>query len=226
MAGLLDNMREQNPLRAQAISQYYTGPNHYQDHLRGVILGERRDGGSVRTFVETGVSYGISSDRILATFDEIGYEGHGLLYSVDPTPPEGIFEVMHPRWSKYKEMSTTALPFIYEHTGPWDIFLHDSDHEVWCQTFEYEVAWHFVRGGGLIMSDDTVWGQPAHNAWANFCSRYQLTSMKYGNMEVVRKPAAAPGPPTTRMDKAWIDEMVDFAKQLADRALAAYRPQA
>jgi len=224
MAGLLTAMREQNPELAEQYARHYTAPNHYQDYLREILLGERNDGGgSPRIVVETGVSYGISSDRILATLDEIGIQERGLLYSVDPNPPAGVFEVSHPRWSKLKQLSTEALPFIYEHTGPWDIFLHDSDHEVWCQTFEYEVAWHFVRGGGLIMSDDTTWGSPIHGAWERFCKRYNLTPRNYGHCGVVRKPAATPGSPTTRMDHEFIRSVIDGATALADRALAEYK---
>jgi predicted O-methyltransferase YrrM len=226
MGGLLTAMREQNPTLADQYARHYTAPNHYQDYLREILLGERRDGGSPRTIVETGVSYGISSDRILATLDEIGIPGHGLLYSIDSSPPAGVFEVSHDRWCKFRQLSTEALPRLYESTGPWDIFLHDSDHEVWCQTFEYEVAWHFVRGGGLIMSDDITWGRPPHRAWERFCERYGLESRKFGHCGVVRKPPATPGSPTTRVDSAYINEVITNARQLADRALAAYVPEA
>lgn len=224
MAGLLTAMREQFPNVAQEYARHFTAPNHYQDHLRDILLGERWGGGSPRTVVETGVSYGISSDRILATLDDIGTPGHGTLYSIDCAPPAGIFEVSHPRWSKYKQMSTEALPAIYANTGPWDVFLHDSDHEVWCQTFEYEVAWHFVRGGGLIMSDDIPWGTPPHRAWGKFCDRYGLVYKMAGNCAVARKPNAIPGSPITRVDKPWIDQVIATARALADAALAAYVP--
>jgi predicted O-methyltransferase YrrM len=222
MAGLLSAMREQNPALADEYARYYTAPNHYQDYLREILLGERRDGGSPRTIVETGVSYGISSDRILATLDEIGIPGHGFLYSIDSSPPAGVFEVSHPRWSKYRQMSTEALPEIYERTGPWDIFLHDSDHEVWCQTFEYEVAWHFVRGGGLIMSDDIPWGTPPHRAWDRFCLRHGIEYRMAGHCAVARTPAAQPGSPTTRIDAAYIKQVIDGARALADTALVEY----
>lgn len=224
MGGLLTAMREQNPTLADDYARYYTASNHYQDYLREILLGERRDGGSPRVVVETGVSYGISSDRILATLDEIGIPGHGLLYSVDSSPPAGVFEVSHPRWSKLRQMSTEALPFIYERTGPWDVFLHDSDHGVWCQTFEYEVAWHFVRGGGLIMSDDATWGVPPHRAWPNFCERHGLSYTTAGACVIARKAIATPGAPTTRMDATYIREVIEDARRLADRAERDYAP--
>jgi predicted O-methyltransferase YrrM len=222
MAGLLTMMREQNPTLASEYERHFTAPNHYQDHLREILLGERKDGGSPRIVVETGVSYGISSDRILATLDEIGVPDHGLLYSIDAAPPAGIFEISHPRWSKTTGLSVDALPFIYEHTGPWDVFLHDSDHEVWCQTYEYEVAWHFVRGGGLILSDDIPWGTPPHRAWERFCLRHGINYTMAGHCAVTRKPAAIPGPPMTTLDLAWIDQVVARAKGLADAAEREY----
>jgi hypothetical protein len=222
MGGLLTAMREQNPALADEYARHYTAPNHYQDHLREILLGERVHGGSPRIVVETGVSYGVSSDRILATLDEIGIPGHGLLYSIDASPPEGVFEVNHPRWSKLKQLSTEALPHIYEHIGPWDIFLHDSDHEVWCQTFEYEVAWHFVRGGGLFLSDDATWGTPPHRAWERFCLRHGISYTMAGHCAVARKPAAKPGSPTTRVDAAFIKQVIDDAKRLADMAEREY----
>jgi len=225
MAGLLAAMHEQIPEHATRVAHYYNAPNHYQDHLREILLGECRDGGSPRIIVETGVSWGISSDRILATLDEIGIPGHGLLYSIDPGPAYGVFETSHPRWSKLKQLSITALPFVYEHTGPWDVFLHDSDHEVWCQTFEYEVAWNFVRGGGLIMSDDITWGTPPHRAWEVFCSRHGMTYSMKGHCGIARKPIAAPGSPTTRVDREFIDGVIGVARQLADAAVAAYKPE-
>jgi GR25 family glycosyltransferase involved in LPS biosynthesis len=221
---LLAAVKEQNPELAVLLEPHYTAANHYQDHLRDILLNERRDGGSPRIVVETGVSHGISSDRILSALDEIGIPGHGLLYSVDPAPPDGIFEISHPRWSKCRKLSVEALPYIYENTGPWDVFLHDSDHEIWCQTFEYEVAWHFVRPGGLILSDDATWGMPPHKAWDNFCARHGLTFWKAGACVCARKPMAAPGAPTTRVDSAFIQQVVAEAKALADAAQAAYVP--
>jgi predicted O-methyltransferase YrrM len=222
MGGLLAAMREQDPVRASEYERHFTAPNHYQDNLRGILFAEIKDGGSPRTIVETGVSYGISSDRILAALDDIGIPGHGLLYSIDSAPPAGIFEVSHPRWAKFRQMSTEALPQIYERTGPWDIFLHDSDHEVWCQTFEYEVAWHFVRGGGLIMSDDATWGTPPHRAWDRFCLRHGIDYTMAGHCAVARKPVAIPGSPTTRVDREWIDSVMTHAIALADAAEREY----
>ena len=224
MGGLLDAMKAQDPRLAAELETHFTAPNHYQNHLREILLGERRDGGSPRIVVETGVSYGISSDRILATLDEIGIPGHGLLYSIDPAPPDGVFEVSHPRWSKIRKISSEALGYVYEHTGPWDVFLHDSDHGVWCQTFEYEVAWHFVRPGGLILSDDVTWGTPPHRAWENFCARHDLAYDKAGHCAVARKPAATPGAPTARVDADFIAGVITGARALADAALQAYAP--
>lgn len=209
MPGLLAKMREQSLMFAEAYLHHYTAPNHYQDHLRGIILAE-----TPSVVVETGVLHGVSSDRILEALDEIG---KGTLHSIDPSPPDGIFDVDHPRWTKYRTTSVDALLRVYEHTGAWDIFLHDSDHEVWCQTFEYELAWHFVRAGGLIMSDDTTWGypDPDHGAWDAFCDRHGVCAQMFGNMGVVRKPRTRERLPAA--------DVVAGARELADRALTNYQ---
>ena len=48
-----------------------------------------------------------------------------------------------------------------------------------------------------------------------------------GEMAVLhaRKPIAQPGSPTTRTDRAFIDEVIATAKVLADAALVAYKPE-
>ena len=93
---------------------------------------------------------------------------------------------------------------------------------MWCQTFEYEVAWHFVRGGGLFLSDDVTWGTPPHRAWDRFCRRHEITYTMAGHCAVARKPAAMPGSPTTRVDRTWIDQVVSYARKLADAAEDEY----
>lgn len=212
MPGLFAKMREQNPELAAQYEPHYTAPNHYQDYLREIILAEKP-----QVVVETGVLYGTSSDRILSALDTLD---KGTLYSIDPNPPEGVFSIDHPRWVKFQYLSTVALTMTFGKGGPWDIFLHDSDHEVWCQTFEYEVAWYLVRPGGLIMSDDTSWGYPYpdHGAWDAFCDRHGLRARMYGSMGVVRKPMMVPGAPM----HATMNEIIDGASALADRAARNY----
>jgi hypothetical protein len=113
--------------------------------------------------VEAGVHTGTSSLFILQALED---NGIGTLYSIDPDPK---IEFKHPRWKLIRKLSVDAMPQIYEKTGPWDVFLHDSDHSVGCMTMEFELAWDFVRPGGIIASDDYTWGE--HKAWQRFIER-------------------------------------------------------
>ncbi len=171
---------------------------------------------------------GLSTHAILAAMDE---GDRGILYSVEPDPCSGIMDIPHQRWQQCKAYSQDVLGPIFRQTGPWDIFLHDSDHEVACQTFEYECAWWFVRPGGLIISDDTCWGTnaggaPAHDAWGEFLKRYGLSDFVVGAARATRKTLGsesclpAHGESAER-DRA-IASVISQAKSLAARATANY----
>lgn len=133
----------------------------------------------LETIVETGS--GISTLFILEALDKLG-KGH--LYSIDPFPFCG-FEVIHPRYTLIKKKSFEALAELYKKTGAWDLFLHDSDHWIECQMFEYVVAHSCVRHGGWIFSDDYEWD--AHFAWKKFHNERNLTPILVGHTQGVQK---------------------------------------
>lgn len=208
MSGLFEAMHAQGLELAAGIEVSNALPNHYQD-LLPEFLANVRPG----LIVETGAATGISTDRILSTLDR---NDRGVLYSVDPDPCAVLFDIMHPRWLPRRKFSQDALADIFLESGAWDVFLHDSDHGVWCQTFEYEVAWHFVKDRGYILSDDISWGNPPHHAWDLFCERHSLSPWKLGNASVVRKPF--------RSDKLeQTNEVIQRAMSLADAACITYR---
>lgn len=132
--------------------------------------------------VESGVQGGNSTLHILKAMDDVGC---GHLHSIDPNP--GLV-LEHPRWTLWKEKSVTAFAKIYRVSNPWDIFLHDSDHDVGCQTFEYEAAWKFLRAGGLMVSDDVWWDQPTHYAWDKFAAEQWLKDGRIGCAGSLYKP--------------------------------------
>jgi predicted O-methyltransferase YrrM len=134
-----------------------------------------------KVIIETGVHRGVSTAYILEAL-----QPDAVLHSCDPDP---INVIEHPQWRFYRQKSVDALPKIYLETGPWDIFLHDSDHGSENQTFEYELAWHLVRDGGIIATDDPVWGN--HGAWSTFCARHNATTQKCGSAEYIVKAGAA-----------------------------------
>ena len=95
--------------------------------------------------------------------------------------------ITHPRFTWIRKYSNDALGDLYGSVGPFDLFIHDSDHGVECQTYEYEAAWLMVRSGGIIASDDVTWGQ--HNAWHDFIKRHGFDGDKtVGAAHYIVKP--------------------------------------
>lgn len=163
-----------------------------------------------RIIVETGVHRGVSTAFILKALTEAGgllLPPGPLLYSCDPDP---LVELTHPQWRFYRQKSVDALPKIYLETGPWDIFLHDSDHGSENQTFEYELAWHLVKNGGIIATDDPVWG--THGAWEKFCARHGATTIKCGSAEYIVKSGEAIPPDQLR---GVLEKAVEMGQQAA-----------
>mgnify|MGYP001594439795 CR=1 FL=1 len=167
------------------MSGLFARTGHYQQQLANWLRVVQP-----KVMVETGVERGLSTDAILRVMDEIGI---GHLYSCDPSVgrvnlPDWT-AVKHPRWTFNQMTSLMALPRIYKETGPWDVFLHDSDHDVECQVLEYSFAYWAVKPGGYILSDDHTWGSPPHHAWKKFCERYNLSSQApLGHCAWVQKP--------------------------------------
>lgn len=143
--------------------------------LYAIIRSERPD-----TVVETGVCNGVSTLVILMAMKE---NNMGELYSIDyptfsddPVPdfqekqypddhtfsaiPKGkspgwiIPKNLRGRWELRTGKSQQELPPLLSELEEIDIFIHDSDHTFPCMMFEYELAWEFLRSGGLLLSDD------------------------------------------------------------------------
>lgn len=135
--------------------------------------------------VETGFCNGFGAEYILKALDD---NGAGHLYSIDPmdvnhctngaTPEPHTYDanpIVHPRFTLIRGLSSHVMVPLVERIGPFDMFIHDSDHAFECQTWEYEAAWSMVKPGGIIVSDDCYWGDPPHLAWDKFLIRYGIT---------------------------------------------------
>lgn len=131
--------------------------------------------------VETGVANGYSTAVLLAAL-ETNDKGH--LYSVDypfysdedaetyrkeldyntpyvDTIPGDkdvgwvIPDEYRKRWTLRTGLSQRELPrLLIETITEIDVFIHDSEHSFPCMMFEFELAWHHLSSGGLILSDD------------------------------------------------------------------------
>lgn len=109
-----------------------------------------------KVVVETGVSAGRSSGFILQALHE---NGEGYLYSIDPDPNAGwaIPKYLRYRHKLFIGASKDILPKLVRELPMIDIFLHDSLHTYDNMIFEYRTAWHALKKGGILLSDDVDW---------------------------------------------------------------------
>lgn len=160
-----------------------TGP-HYQDRLAALIRQEKPG-----IVVETGLETGFGAEFILKALDD---NGHGRLWSIDPALHPDFVRVplIHPRFTFIQKRSQDALEPLYKEVGPFDVFVHDSDHSYEVQSWEFEAAWKMVRPGGIIASDDVYWEIPPHHAWEKFLARHDMLGKAtiIGNAQFIRRP--------------------------------------
>lgn len=112
------------------------------------------------TVVETGVASGVSSAYILCALEE---NKHGELYSIDlPWGEQSgwiIPNYLRHSWHLELGSSSEKLPPLLEKLGAIDIFLHDSEHSYENMLWEYQSAWAYLTGGGILLS---------HNVYQNY----------------------------------------------------------
>lgn len=158
---------------------------HYQDRLAALIRVEKP-----QIVIETGLETGFGAEYILQALDA---NGSGHLWSIDPKPHADYIgnPIVHPRFTFVEGKSQDELFPLFREIGPFDLFVHDSDHDPECQFFEYEAAWKMVRPGGIIASDDCFWGMPPHLTWSKFLVAHGIPISAItiiGNAQYFRKP--------------------------------------
>ena len=133
----------------------------------------------IKIIVETGS--GISSLFILKAIEGT----HSKLYSIDPSPWCNFQVDGGDNYEHINKRSVDAMDKLFIKTGEWGLFLHDGNHDILCQTYEYEFAYRCLKMGGYLASDDINWGN--NRAWSNFIYKYKLTPFKIGAIDVVQK---------------------------------------
>jgi predicted O-methyltransferase YrrM len=113
--------------------------------------------------LETGVHDGLSSALILRAMSR---NDRGRLVSVDlpdfdlPISVDGpgwlIPSDLRSRWRLCLEDSRRVLPALAREYAPIDIFIHDSDHSVDVQDFEYRTVRSYLAAEGLLLGDDAI----------------------------------------------------------------------
>lgn len=112
------------------------------------------------TILETGVCYGLTSSFILQALSS---NGCGCLHSIDLPPLHGdgerfvgrlIPDGLRHRWSLHRGAARRLLPPLLKRVGPLDIFIHDSLHTYRNMKMEFDLAWHALRPGGVLVADD------------------------------------------------------------------------
>lgn len=58
------------------------------------------------------------------------------------------------RWELHVGITQIELPRLRCAIDAIDVFVHDSDHSMPCQLFEYELAWSWLSPGGLLLTHD------------------------------------------------------------------------
>lgn len=150
-----------------------------------------------------------------------------MLHSVDPSyanqfDAERAIEsrlgpIYGPWWRYYSDVATASLPEVAASAPEWDVFIHDGDHGIFAQTFDYSFAWAYLKPGGFMVSDDFCWGRPTTRAWDTFCEHEGLDYYTIGNAAVVRKPMTCV---STQVGS--IEEIHASCLALADAAEAEY----
>ena len=106
--------------------------------------------------LETGVANGHSSFYILSALQA---NGHGTLHSIDRSAEVGclLSDSESERWRLHvlqpKGLREHLLQ-ILDAVPPIDLFLHDSDHSYFWQSFEMQAALKKLTSRGVLASDD------------------------------------------------------------------------
>jgi hypothetical protein len=136
------------------------GSFHNGDSLLGRFCHVAGRALKAKLIVETGVCYGVTSCYLLQALEE---NGSGVLHSIDlpPLSKSGdnyigwlVPSELRKRWTLHRGTSRRQLPPLLRRLGQIDLFVHDSLHTYGNMKMEFTAAWHALRAGGMLISDD------------------------------------------------------------------------
>ena len=143
--------------------------------------------------VETGIASGVSSTFFLTAMEK---NGIGRLFSIDlPLPnerlvPQGLStgwivpDEVRGRWEVRLGDARTELPALFKQLPTVDFFYHDSEHSYEHMSWEYSLAYPFIRPGGLLISDDVT----CNGAWDDFMSSIDGQSTRVSRTGIHKTP--------------------------------------
>jgi predicted O-methyltransferase YrrM len=146
------------------------------------------------TVVETGVCNGFSTAIFLAALKQ---NGIGHLYSIDYPEFAGasgsgvdfwegkggavvpgdeqsgwlVPEELRSRWTLIIGKSQAKLPPLLADLHDIDLFVHDSEHSLENQLFEFGLAFEHLRTGGLLLASDITWSNAFDLFWRSIRHR-------------------------------------------------------
>jgi cephalosporin hydroxylase len=114
--------------------------------------------------VETGVANGVSSSYLLLAMQK---NCTGELHSIEmgdssvilKGQPAGwvVPKQLRERWTLHIGLSEAILPGLLPSLPPVDLFIHDSLHTYEHMMLEFELAFPYLKAGGLLLADDAMW---------------------------------------------------------------------
>jgi len=171
-------------LIAQATKQLETVITNYTEEAKQLSLSGEKEGGKIWNVrgammskrdrvtlyalvralrpvvcIETGCAGGSSATFILSALSK---NGDGNLVSIEIQSPHKheygslIPNNLRQRWSLRVEQDKPVLPDLLDVMKNIDFFLHDSNHSYKQMTWEYELAWRYLKSGGCLASHDVV----------------------------------------------------------------------
>lgn len=168
---------------------YFDSGSRYLDFMESIMRSVEPE-----VVVETGVANGVSTRRILDVFNSLQKKQpalHPRLHSIDVDERTRWDDlVADSRWTFHLSSGKAEIEEILRGIGPFDLFIHDSDHRYRNQMREYRAAWQLLKPGGVLLSDDVNWS----HAFLDFCNDLNLKPVILSEAPkvagAVRKPPA------------------------------------